>query len=70
MSAAVRVRVVGFVDRPTVEWPAGFPIPRVGDPVHVGDDMYTVRTVAWYPAGDNDAASPEPFVYVVLGPHR
>lgn len=50
-------------------WPEGWPVPRVGDEVVLKDSStVTVRTVVWYPGGDQDA--PFPHAYVVLGPRR
>jgi hypothetical protein len=67
VAAAVKIRIVGFTDWTPITWPDGWPPPREGEPVHVGDNVLYVRTVAWYPQGDK---TPEPFVYVVLGPRR
>lgn len=50
--------------RPDVEWPEGWPVPRVGDGVYAADGHpLTVKSVDWYPHG---VAGSEPFVYVVL----
>ena len=47
-----------------VEWPEGWPVPRVGDGVYTVDgDPLVVRAVDWYPHGEDGS---EPFVYVVL----
>jgi hypothetical protein len=44
-------------------------VPRVGEVVslHQGAEFY-VRTVVWYPQGDEDTN--EPFVYIVVGESR
>ena len=52
-------------------WPAGWPIPDVGQAVHLPEPgaagtLY-VRGVSWYPMGDADDSRPAPFVYLVLG---
>lgn len=39
-------------------------VPRVGEAVHIEDDVYRVQVVAWYPFGDR--TSPAPFVMVVI----
>ena len=52
-----------FVNMPTV--------PREGEVVafpNMPQYNTVVRTVVWYPDGDDD--TPGPFVYVVLGPKR
>lgn len=62
--------VGGLLDRDrNLTWPPGWPAPRVGDEFTVpgGPPMY-VRTVVWYPEGNEDDA--EPFVYVVVGSSR
>lgn len=52
-----------------VVWPDSFPTPVEGQPVELRDGTTVyVRTVVYYPQGDEDR--PEPFVYVVLGPRR
>lgn len=69
MDLRVVVRVVGHSVRLDNGWPEGWPVPREGEPIHIGEDTLYVRTVAWYPAGDIHGDH-EPFVYVVLGPQR
>jgi hypothetical protein len=44
-------------------WPAGWPVPRIGDEVRLGAIDLTVRHVTWYPNGEDGS---DPFVYVVL----
>lgn len=53
-----------------VEWPEGWPIPRVGDRVSLPEssEPLSVRVVEWYPQGDEDHA--EAFVYLVIGKRR
>lgn len=70
--ADVRVVVTGRVGLglPDPEWPEGWPPPRRGDTVELpGSPPLEVRTVVWYPHGD-EHADREPFVYVVVGPPR
>jgi hypothetical protein len=46
-------------------------IPREGETVELPDlptHLTHVRTVVWYPIGDEDEVGP--FVYIVLGPSR
>jgi hypothetical protein len=48
------------------EWPDGWPIPRLGEYIELpSGDTYSVSTVAYYPQGDDEDESPEPFIYVV-----
>ena len=67
--------LVGLMDHHReLKWPEGWPVPREGDTVHLDglDDQdpaeLSVRTVVWYPEGEDDDA--EPFVYVVIGRRR
>lgn len=65
------IGLVGLVDqRQTLAWPQGWSVPRVGEHVSVPSvgRMMVVRSVTWYPKG-NDHVS-EPFVYVVVGLSR
>lgn len=71
----VKCSLVGLVDHHmTLEWPEGWPVPRVGDEVTLpGPDSelnLAVRAVDWYPKGDPDDGGSEPFVYVVIGRPR
>ena len=63
----VQISVVGIAPRPDIEWPEDWPVPTVGDEIEF--DAYTlfVRHVVWYPNGDLESESKEPFVYVVVG---
>lgn len=60
----------------SVDWPDGWAIPRVDDPVEFSDGTQVfVREVVWYPQGERiDEDDPtdvtEPFVHLVLGPRR
>lgn len=68
------VDLVGLVDhRRTLEWPEGWPLPAIGDPVYLNglsQTMY-VRTISWHPEGElNDEFSDQfstPYVYIVIG---
>ena len=54
------------------EWPQGWPVPREGEEVTLGNgaNVY-VRHVVWHPSGSTfNGGDSEPFVYVVLGPRR
>jgi hypothetical protein len=64
------VDVVGVVDAPEVTWPKGWQIPRIGDSVFLRDVEVplSVRATDWLPQGDE--GSPDPFVYIVIGPSR
>jgi hypothetical protein len=69
----VTTTLVGIMDHHReLEWPEGWPIPREGESVTLpGEDNLSVRTVVWYPEGsDEDEEDREPFVYLVIGPHR
>lgn len=62
----VEVRVSTATDV-EVTWPDGWPVPSVGDLVHLPDGVaLTVTYVNWFPDGD-DSDDSEPYVYVVLG---
>lgn len=51
--------------RQKVEWPEGWPVPRIGDDVGTRDGGFLkVRAVVWYPHGEDGS---EPFAYVILG---
>lgn len=55
--------------REPLDWPQGWPVPREGESVDMGvAGLLSVRSVVWYPEGNRD--SPEPFVYLVIGPRR
>lgn len=73
-SVDIRIDVVGlFGNGQPVLWPPGWPVPRVGDDVHLPNQpALSVRTVEWLPQGDQDTEPAErvPFVYVVIGPPR
>jgi hypothetical protein len=63
----VLLRVVWWTEavqtKPT--WPEGWPLPRIGDEVHLPDGSEAeVTSVTWYPNGEH--GDNEPFVYVVL----
>jgi hypothetical protein len=67
----VHVRYVGTVRKDVnIDWPEGWSIPRVGDEITIPKlpEVSHVRTVVWYPEGDEEAN--EPFVYVVVGPRN
>jgi len=69
MSTPVRVFVVDVVDPPIVHWPKGWPVPRVGECVIIGDgNEFYVRVIEWCPEGDSESS--EPFVGVTLGSRR
>lgn len=61
----VTTTVVGVLERFKVPWPDGWPPPHEGDVVETAHGPLYVRTVVWYPAGNDEGG--EPFVYVVLG---
>ena len=64
--AKVITSIVGNFDNkiPEIEWPEGWPIPRVGDEVYSkNNDLLFVRHVCWYPHGE---FGNEPFIYIVL----
>lgn len=65
------VTTVGLLPEQEVDWPAGWPPPRVGDIVDLNNDvtppLYVCR-VGWYPHGDGEDST-DPFIYVVLGPY-
>jgi hypothetical protein len=52
----------------TLDWPATLPLPREGESVELPWGSIYVRTVAWYPLGEDEIS--EPFVYLVLGPRH
>lgn len=64
----IDISVVGLESghRGSVDWPAGWPIPDRDDTISWGGMYLRVRSVTWYPEGDNTTR--EPFVYVVVGP--
>lgn len=70
----IEVTVVGtplFEDRPTVRWPKGWPVPRIGEIVHRtpdGPELY-VRYVEYYMSGMDDYTD-EPTIHVVLSPSK
>jgi hypothetical protein len=70
MGMKIKTTLVGIVDHTrTLDWPDGWPMPREGESVDVnGLGGLSVRTVVWFPEGDDD--DPEPFVYLVIGQPR
>ena len=71
--------LVGIMDHHRhLTWPEGWPVPREGDTVHLPhlDERdpaeLSVRTVVWYPEGDDESEGldREPFVYLVVGQAR
>lgn len=69
----VKVSYVGTIDKSArIIWPDGWPVPREGDSFDVDvlglSEVSTVRTVVWYPHGNEEVS--EPFAYVVVGPAR
>lgn len=71
MSVKVLVSVVGQQLDKSIEWPEGWPLPRIDEDVDikVGDQSnVNVRSIVWFPNGDEE--NDEPFVYIVLGPRR
>jgi hypothetical protein len=76
VSVVAREGVGGRARR--VDWPEGWPVPHVGDPVAVRygardfDTLY-VHAVEWYPHGDCgkvSTATHDPFVHVILHPDQ
>jgi hypothetical protein len=59
----VKVRIVGEAHQLPPLWPPGWPAPREGETVHLGETTLRVQAVAWYPVGSQGS---EPFIYVVL----
>lgn len=57
--------IVRAGSRTTGTWPEGWPVPRIGEEIDYKGVIFTVRTVVWYPEGDINSFSPEPYVYVV-----
>jgi hypothetical protein len=73
MGQRIQFTFVGQANRPPNVWAEMDVVPRVGETVAVpgqsqGDTI--VRTVVWYPFGDDESDDTEPFVYVVLGQSR
>lgn len=72
----VQFSVVGNIDPyDGPEWGDLAAIPRRGEWLHLPglpSDLSCVREVVWYPFGDPEAPENgvEPFVYLVIGPHR
>lgn len=46
----------------TFDWPAGWPLPRVGDTVDADEYGGVVRSVNWYPTNSHS----DPQVYIVI----
>ena len=66
MNPRVEISVVGIEGLRHFEWPEGWPVPPVDSCVAgVGDEDLWVRTVVYYPQGEDEGEAP--FVYVVLG---
>jgi len=66
----IKTALVGTTDyHRELKWPEGWPVPSAGDSVDLpGQGGLAVRTVVWFPEGEDD--DPEPFVYVVVGMPR
>lgn len=66
----VRFSVVGQTEQPNISDINLESIPQVNDSVYVPEinGELSVRTVIWFPWGEEDGE--EPFVYVVIGPAR
>lgn len=70
-SLTVKVGIVGQVDRSlSVDWPEGWPLPHLDDPVELADGttLYA-RSITWYPQGSTDEGF-DPCIYLVLGNRR
>ena len=68
----VQFTFVGQVERQPDVWAVMDAVPRVGETVAIPGQSQgntVVRTVVWYPFGDDDGDQ-KPFVYVVLGASR
>ena len=66
----IQFTFVGLTERHDDVWVDLPAVPRVGETVEIpglSQADTVVRTVVWYPLGDDDK---EPFVYVVLGKPR
>lgn len=65
----MKIQVVCTIDGDDrqVEWPAGWPVPRVGDAVTLPDypQALVVTQIDWAPEGDRPDG--EPMVWVVVG---
>ena len=68
----IQFTVVGTVERHPNVWVELDAVPQVGDTVAlpgISEADTVVRTVVWYPFGD-DEGDDKPYVYVVLGQPR
>jgi len=68
----VQFSLVGQLDRPADLYFDMDAIPQVNDAIDIYGGNFFVRTVVWYPQGDQEAASDDntPFVYIVVGDRR
>ena len=62
----IKISVTGMHPRPDIVWPEGWPMPRIGEEVTIGEHNLFVRHVDYYPLGDLEEK--DPFIYVVIGP--
>ena len=69
----IHFRVVGLMKRMDELHLAMDVVPREGEVVEwrgVDEGVLVVRNVVWYPLGDPEEESQDPFVMVTVGPYR
>lgn len=69
----VQFSVVGQVEHLGPFWADLPAVPQEGDVIDLpglSQADTVVRTVVWYPFGDEDGGESEPFVYIVVGSPR